>query len=191
MQDSAGSRVASREPLAASSGHAVSDSAAAGFVAALSLESADAGELRSVERCTEAACGQRTADVSLLRRVHGLVGPDPPDRLELGQCSWAVLHTSAARFPMKPTEEQRNKMQSWVDAFLKLYPCGECRAHMAPYVKDHPIEAQDSARLSEWLCKAHNYVNADLGKDLFLPCDGTALRSLYGGSRTVRRPDLS
>lgn len=102
MQDSANSHVVSREPLAASSGHAVSGFGAAGFVAALGLESADSGELRSVERCTEATCGQRTADASLLRIFHGLLGPDPPDRLELGQCSWAVLHTSAARFSMKP-----------------------------------------------------------------------------------------
>lgn len=126
-----------------------------------------------------------------LRRLHGLTGPDPPDRLELGQSAWAVLHTSAAFFPMEPTREQRNRMEAWLCAFFKLYPCGECRSHMAPYVKEQPIDATDGGRLSVWLCDAHNFVNKDLEKDLFAPCDGATLRCLYTSNRTVRRPDFS
>lgn len=165
--------------------------AAAAVASALSRGAADGSALRHVERCTEASCGQRTAEASLLRIVRGLTGPDPPDRLELGQCSWALLHTSAAFFPREPTTEEKERTRSWLNAFFKLYPCTECRSHIAPYVKNHPIDAEDSGRLSAWLCNAHNYVNRDLDKELYCPCDGETLRLQYRASRIVRRPDLS
>lgn len=163
----------------------------ADIASALISGTSDPSALRNVERCTEASCGQRSVEASFLRRFHGMTGPDPPDRLELGQCSWALLHTSAAVFPMEPTGKQRQRMESWLDAFFKLYPCNECRTHIAPYVKNNPIETEDGARLSAWLCNSHNYVNRDLGKDLVVPCDGTAVSRLYATSRIVRRPDLS
>ena len=54
----------------------------------------------------------------------------PPDGLELGRCSWLLLHTIAAYYPDKPSAEQQSDMKQFVHYFSKVYPCEECAEHM-------------------------------------------------------------
>ncbi len=43
-------------------------------------------------------------------------------RAELGRAAWKVLHTTFARFPEKPTEEEQEALRSYVHLFQRLYP---------------------------------------------------------------------
>ena len=54
----------------------------------------------------------------------------PPDGLELGRCSWLLLHTIAAYYPDRPSSEQQSDMKQFVHYFSKVYPCEECAEHM-------------------------------------------------------------
>ncbi|KAL8439856.1 hypothetical protein Efla_004382 [Eimeria flavescens] len=172
-------------------GGPITSAAAAAAAAAAGLGGPSGGEvpvalgaLRSVERCEEASCRQRTKEESLLRRMRGVRGAEPPDRTELGNSSWALLHRAAAVFPKQPTQEETVRMDSWLTAFFRLYPCTECREHLRPFVEGNPPKSQSNRQLSSWMCVFHNYVNADLEKDLLLPCDGAALQAEYAGSLT-------
>lgn len=47
---------------------------------------------------------------------------DSNPRAELGRAAWKVLHTTFARFPEKPTEEEKEALRSYVHLFQRLYP---------------------------------------------------------------------
>lgn len=55
-----------------------------------------------------------------------------PYRAELGQASWKLLHTMAARFPEEPTDDEREAFKSYLYLFSRLYPCGEVRPPPPP-----------------------------------------------------------
>lgn len=44
------------------------------------------------------------------------------DRAELGRAAWKVLHTTFARFPEKPTDDEKEALRSYVHLFQRLYP---------------------------------------------------------------------
>lgn len=43
-------------------------------------------------------------------------------RAELGRAAWKVLHTTFARFPEKPSDEEKEALRSYVHLFQRLYP---------------------------------------------------------------------
>ncbi|CAN9263791.1 unnamed protein product [Alternaria alternata] len=43
-------------------------------------------------------------------------------RAELGRAAWKVLHTTFARFPESPTDEEQEALRSYVHLFQRLYP---------------------------------------------------------------------
>ena len=57
-------------------------------------------------------------------------------------------------------------------------------------LQGHPLQSAGSEGVCAWACEAHNFVNGELGKELFAPCEGPALRALYLNSQRVRRPEL-
>jgi hypothetical protein len=46
----------------------------------------------------------------------------PSCRAELGRAAWKVLHTTFARFPEKPTDDEKEALRSYVHLFQRLYP---------------------------------------------------------------------
>ncbi|KAL8284152.1 hypothetical protein RQP46_004901 [Phenoliferia psychrophenolica] len=59
-------------------------------------------------------------------------------KAELGRSSWKLLHTMAARFPLEPTESEKDAFKSFIYLFSRLYPCGECAAEFQALLKKHP-----------------------------------------------------
>ena len=61
----------------------------------------------------------------------------------------------------------------------EMYPCRECGGHFKQLLQKSPVDARDNKRLSIWLCKAHNVVNARLGKPVF-PCALGSIANRWG-----------
>ena len=91
----------------------------------------------------------------------------PADVEELGRATWTFLHTTAAYYPERPTQQQRVYMLSLLRALPVLYPCSWCAQHLGECMKTRPPDVSGRAGLSRWLCEQHNEVNERLGKERF------------------------
>ncbi|KAH7908989.1 ERV/ALR sulfhydryl oxidase domain-containing protein [Hygrophoropsis aurantiaca] len=91
----------------------------------------------------------------------------PPDVEQLGQATWAFLHSAAAYYPERPTPHQRANMLNLLHALPVLYPCSHCASDFGEKIKQHPPDVSGQRPLSRWLCERHNEVNEKLGKESF------------------------
>ncbi|KAK5781489.1 hypothetical protein RI543_001037 [Arxiozyma heterogenica] len=92
---------------------------------------------------------------------------DPDAKKELGRASWKYFHTLLARFPENPTEEERQKLEDFVQLYAELYPCGECSYHFQKILKKHPVQTSSRTNAAMWGCHIHNIVNEHLKKDIY------------------------
>ncbi|KAF9730689.1 hypothetical protein PMIN06_004181 [Paraphaeosphaeria minitans] len=88
-------------------------------------------------------------------------------KAELGRAAWKVLHTTFARFPEKPTEEEKEALRSYVHLFQRLYPCGECAEHFGKVLAKYPPQVSSRSAAAMWGCMVHNVVNKRLKKPDF------------------------
>ncbi|KAK9323559.1 ERV/ALR sulfhydryl oxidase domain-containing protein [Lipomyces orientalis] len=88
-------------------------------------------------------------------------------KAELGRASWKLFHTILARYPEKPTAEEKEALSSYIYLFSRVYPCGECASHFQKLLKKFPPQTSSRIAASQWGCHVHNQVNARLGKDIF------------------------
>ncbi|KAJ6259868.1 hypothetical protein Dda_5512 [Drechslerella dactyloides] len=88
-------------------------------------------------------------------------------KAELGRASWRLLHTMLARFPEKPTTDEREALKSYIHLFARLYPCGECADHFRLLLEQYPPQTSSRDAASQWGCVVHNAVNKRLNKDIF------------------------
>ena len=91
----------------------------------------------------------------------------PLDKDELGTNTWSLLHTMAAYYPDKPSEEQKSDMRKFFYIFSKFYPCNVCAQDLQEQMKSFPPQTDSQKLLSQWLCNIHNVVNQKLGKPAF------------------------
>ncbi|MEN2496875.1 MAG: hypothetical protein MHMPM18_001340 [Marteilia pararefringens] len=92
----------------------------------------------------------------------------PPDVAEIGRATWTYLHTTAAYYPEKPDDNQKNNARALIESLKVLYACGFCRNKLDPIINDigdPDVESRHS--FSQWMCKFHNKVNNNLGKAEF------------------------
>ncbi|KAF1971402.1 FAD dependent sulfhydryl oxidase Erv2 [Bimuria novae-zelandiae CBS 107.79] len=88
-------------------------------------------------------------------------------KAELGRAAWKVLHTTFARFPEKPTEDEKEALRSYVHLFQRLYPCGECAEHFGKVLVKYPPQVSSRSAAAMWGCMVHNIVNKRLKKPEF------------------------
>ncbi|KAF2876332.1 FAD dependent sulfhydryl oxidase Erv2 [Massariosphaeria phaeospora] len=88
-------------------------------------------------------------------------------KAELGRAAWKVLHTTFARFPEKPTDDEKEALRSFVHLFQRLYPCGECAEHFGKVLAKYPPQVSSRSAAAMWGCYVHNIVNQRLKKDEF------------------------
>ncbi|CAF9915469.1 MAG: hypothetical protein GOMPHAMPRED_000766 [Gomphillus americanus] len=91
-------------------------------------------------------------------------------KAELGRAAWKVLHTTMARFPDKPTEDESTALFSYIHLFARLYPCGECAGHFRKILEKFPPQVKSRSSAAVWACYVHNEVNFSLKKPKF-DCD--------------------
>ncbi|KAK1829331.1 proteasome subunit beta type-1 [Podospora conica] len=88
-------------------------------------------------------------------------------KAELGRASWKLIHTTMARFPDKPTDDERLALKTFIQLFARLYPCGECASHFQKIIKKYPPQTSTRSAAAGWACEMHNIVNTRLHKPLF------------------------
>ena len=88
-------------------------------------------------------------------------------RAELGRASWKLFHTMMARFPEKPSEDDRVALDTYVRLFARLYPCGDCASHFQQLLKKYPPQTSSRSAAAGWACEIHNKVNKRLKKEIF------------------------
>lgn len=91
----------------------------------------------------------------------------PPDVEQLGRSSWTLLHSIAATYPEKPTQDEQCKMREFIDLFGKFYPCWYCGEDFVDYTKKVVPRVDNQEAFGKWLCDSHNAVNEKLGKPRF------------------------
>jgi hypothetical protein len=100
-------------------------------------------------------------------------------RAQLGRASWELLHRAAAAFDPAPSPARQADAARFFALAAEMYPCRECGGHFKQLLQKSPVDARDNKRLSIWLCKAHNVVNARLGKPVF-PCALGSIANRWG-----------
>lgn len=88
-------------------------------------------------------------------------------RAELGRAAWRLLHTTMAKFPDQPTQDEQTALFSYIHLFARLYPCGECASHFRIILTRFPPQVSTRSSAAAWACHVHNEVNKSLKKDIF------------------------
>ena len=88
-------------------------------------------------------------------------------KAELGRAAWKLFHTTMARFPDQPSEEESAALKSYIYLFTRLYPCGECASHFQKILKKYPPQTSSRSTAAAWACHVHNEVNKSKGKPMF------------------------
>ncbi|KAI9276658.1 ERV/ALR sulfhydryl oxidase domain-containing protein [Phascolomyces articulosus] len=91
----------------------------------------------------------------------------PADVESLGNATWTLLHTMAAYYPDRPAPSQMESMKTFISSFSEHYPCWYCKEDFKKAIEKEPVKVGSRKKLSEWLCRRHNEVNAKLGKEQF------------------------
>jgi FAD-linked sulfhydryl oxidase len=86
---------------------------------------------------------------------------------ELGRAAWKLFHTTMARFPDKPTQDESDALKSYIHLFARLYPCGECATHFQGILEQFPPQTSSRSAAAVWACHVHNEVNKSKNKDIF------------------------
>lgn len=68
------------------------------------------------------------------------------------------MHTMAAYYPEKPSEEQRAAARNFIDSLSNLYACSHCAEHFREDLKESPPCVESRASLSIWMCEVQLHV---------------------------------
>ena len=88
-------------------------------------------------------------------------------KAELGRAAWKLFHTTMARFPDTPAQDESDALKSYIYLFARLYPCGECAEHFQGILKKYPPQTSSRSTAAAWACFVHNEVNISKGKEIF------------------------
>lgn len=97
-------------------------------------------------------------------------GSPADDSSTWGPHFWATAHAAAARYPLEPTESQRQQYFTFYQHWQYVLPCEECRSNWSKVMDANPLNdesLQERESLCRWVFRAHNLVNEKLGKAIF------------------------
>jgi hypothetical protein len=87
-----------------------------------------------------------------------------------GPPSWISLHAFSFGYPLKPTDEQKNKYKEYFALVGDVLPCKYCRESFKEFISTGDTKLtddimKDRGTLTKWLFLVHNAVNKKLGVD--------------------------
>ncbi len=100
--------------------------------------------------------GASTGMIPMLKELPSTVMPKMGNntaREQLGRSTWRLLHVMAARYPEKPTQQQREAFEFFVLLLSRLYPCGDCAEHFQQLLKTRkPNVSRSHKRMCVMMC---------------------------------------
>lgn len=78
-----------------------------------------------------------------------------------------MLHSIAASYSTKPTEQDKADIINFLNSFASLFPCKNCGKHFKELLKENPVKNNSREELVMYMCDIHNIVNKKLGKKIF------------------------
>lgn len=88
-----------------------------------------------------------------------------------GPLGWATLHSIAAMYSDSPTELEKVFITRWIESFQRTITCEMCRTHFAALLKEYQSTYPDwnasRTNLVHFALRAHNTVNANIGKPVY------------------------
>ncbi|XP_045187669.2 uncharacterized protein LOC123545408 [Mercenaria mercenaria] len=88
-----------------------------------------------------------------------------PGRSEFGRATWNLMHTYAFTYPENPSPMQQEDMRRFMYQIAEFYPSTNFY-YITSLFNDEP-DTTDRESFMNWMCRAHNYVNARRGKPEF------------------------
>lgn len=88
-------------------------------------------------------------------------------KAKLGNSAWHLLHTVLARYPEKPTPQEKATLEQYIHLFAQVYPCGDCARHFQGLLKKYPPQVSNRKFAALWGCHIHNKVNERLKKEIY------------------------
>lgn len=85
-------------------------------------------------------------------------------KAQLGNSAWHLFHTVLARYPDKPTDQERSTLKQYIHLFAQVYPCGDCARHFQKLLAKFPPQVGSRKNAALWGCDIHNKVNEKLKK---------------------------
>ncbi|CCE82975.1 Piso0_002746 [Millerozyma farinosa CBS 7064] len=85
-------------------------------------------------------------------------------KAQLGNAAWKLFHTILARYPDKPSQQERTTLEQYIRLFAQVYPCGDCARHFQELLSKFPPQTGSRKTAAIWGCDIHNKVNDRLGK---------------------------
>lgn len=125
--------------------------------------------LHDVEECQDQSCSDAKTNLKSWRfNKPKTKEPECPlDRESLGRNTWSLLHTIAAKYPKRPTPEQKSDMKDFIRLVSILYPCSWCAKEFREDLVEVPPKVDSQKDLALWFCQMHNKVNKKLNKPQF------------------------
>ena len=84
-----------------------------------------------------------------------------------GPSMWHYLHTMSFNYPIKPTEEDKDKYKEFILNLQHTLPCKYCRINLKNNFKIHPLKnchMENRDQFSKYVYKLHEIVNKMLKK---------------------------
>ncbi|AYV77234.1 MAG: disulfide thiol oxidoreductase, Erv1 / Alr family [Barrevirus sp.] len=83
-----------------------------------------------------------------------------------GPGAWLLLHSITLDYPEKPTNQDKQNMINFINAFAQVIPCEKCRNNFKKHLLTLPLTdkvLETREHLVNWLIDIHNLVNESRG----------------------------
>ena len=86
-----------------------------------------------------------------------------------GPHMWHTLHVITLNYPIKPLEEDKKKMNTFLIILQDLIPCSVCKRNYIRHLKESPPLKSLNNRKDYvyWMIDLHNKVNSETGKKIY------------------------
>jgi hypothetical protein len=87
---------------------------------------------------------------------------------------WHFLHTMSFNYPVKPTEDDKQKYMNYIQSLKFILPCKYCRVNLKRNLKETGFSIKcmkNRETFSTFVFNLHNHINEMLGKKNILTYD--------------------
>ncbi len=87
-----------------------------------------------------------------------------------GPHGWKFIHYITLGYPLRPTEQDKNKYFNFFMSLSDVIPCHICADHFKEHLEITPLDDEalsSKDELMKWAINMHNHVNARNGKKIY------------------------